>query len=79
MSGGSVLPSTRASRQEALEQQAVLHRIDRGDAETERDGGVGGAAAALAEDALVLREAHRVGHDEKEAGEPEIARSARSS
>ena len=36
---------------EALEQEIVLDRIDRGDAEHVADGGVGGRAAALAQDA----------------------------
>ena len=37
---------------EALEQQVVALRIDRGDAEHVADGGVGGRAAALAQDVL---------------------------
>ena len=43
-------------RQESLEQQAVTHRIDRGDAEAVRDRAVGGTAAPLAEDAALARE-----------------------
>ena len=53
MSGGS----RRSSRDEALEQQVLPHGIDRGDAEHVADGGVGGRAAALAEDVLRAREA----------------------
>ena len=41
---------------EALEQQVAAHRVDLGDAEAIADGGIGGRAAALAED--VLRYAH---------------------
>ena len=43
-------------RDEALEQQVDPRRIDRGDAEHEADGGIGGRAAALAEDAARARE-----------------------
>ena len=43
-------------RHEALEQQVVRGRIDRGDAQHVADRGVGGAAAALAEDVLRSRE-----------------------
>ena len=42
-------------RDEALEQQIDLGRIDLGDAEAVADGGVGRRAAALAEDALGVR------------------------
>ncbi len=59
-------------REKALEQKAMLHRIDGRDAETERDGGVGGAASALAKDSFVLGEPHRVGHHEKESGEAQV-------
>ena len=45
------------ARQEALEQQAHAHRIDRGDAEAVADRRVGRRAAALAQD--VLRAAER--------------------
>ena len=41
--------------EEALEQQAVLDRIDRGDAEHVADHRIGGRAAALAEDLLAAR------------------------
>ena len=44
-------------RDEALEQQALPHGIDGGDAEHVADGRVRGRAAALAEDALGAREA----------------------
>ena len=57
--------------QEALEEQIELDRIDGGDAEAEADGGVGGRAAPLAEDAGAIREAHDIPHDEKVAGEAE--------
>ena len=57
--------------EKALEEQSMAHRIHRGDAETVRDGGIGGAAATLAENALLAREVHRVPHHEKEAGEAE--------
>jgi hypothetical protein len=43
-------------RHEALEQEVVRGRIDRGDAQPVADSGVGGAAAALAEDVLRARE-----------------------
>ena len=42
---------------EALEQQSLPHRIDRGDAEHEAHGRVGRRTAALAEDAFGAREA----------------------
>ena len=57
--------------EKALEEEAVLHRIDGGDAEAERHRRVGGAAAPLAENALVPREADGVGHHEKESREAE--------
>ncbi len=44
--------------EEALEQQFVLHRIDRGDAEHVADHRIGGRTAALAENALAARELH---------------------
>ena len=44
-------------RDEALEQQIVAVGIDRGDAEHVADGGIGGRAAALAENVLRAREA----------------------
>ena len=43
-------------REEALEQQAEAHRVGVGDAEGVADRRVGGRAAALAEDALLLAE-----------------------
>ena len=45
---------------EAFEQQVDLGGVDRGDAEAVADGGVGGRAAALAEDALGASESHNV-------------------
>ena len=50
---------------EALEQQVVLGRIDRGDAEHVAHGGVRRRAAALAEDAARLGEAHDGVHGEE--------------
>ena len=47
-------------RDEALEQQVDLGRIDAGDAEAEAHRAVGGRAAALAEDVLLAGEAHDV-------------------
>ena len=47
-------------RDEALEQEVGAVGIDLGDAEAEADRGIGGRAAALAEDALAAREAHDV-------------------
>ena len=63
ISGGS----RRSSRDEALEQQALAHGIDRGDAEHEADGRVGGRAAPLAENAFGAREADD-GFDGQEVG-----------
>ena len=57
------------ARQEPLERQLVEDRVDRGDAEQVADRRVGGRAAALAEDALALREVHDVVHDQEVAGE----------
>ena len=57
--------------QEALEEEVHLHRIDRRDAETVADDGVGGGTATLAEDATAPREAHDIPHDEEEAGQLE--------
>ena len=58
--------------QEALEQQVHLHRIDRGDRQGVADGGVGGRAAALGEDPLLLAEADDVPDDQEVAGEVEL-------
>ena len=52
-------------RDEALEQQIDLGRIDVGDAEAVADGGVGGRAAPLAEDAVAARVMHDVVHGEE--------------
>ena len=62
--------------EEALEEEPVAHGIDGRDAETVGDGGVGGAAAPLAEDAQLAGLAHRIPHHEKEAGEAEPADDA---
>ena len=47
-------------RDETLEQEIGAVGIDLGDAEAKADGGIGGRAAALAEDALRARVAHDV-------------------
>ena len=52
MSGGSL----RSFDDEALEQHAHPRRVDFGDAERVADRGVGGRAAALAQDAFAARE-----------------------
>ncbi len=57
------------ARQEALERQPVVDRVDRGDVEQVADGRVGGGAAPLAEDAAAAREGDDVVHDEEVAGE----------
>ena len=62
--------------EEALEQEPVAHGVHRGDAETVGDGGVGGAAAALAEDAQRAGLADDVPHHEEEPREPEPADDA---
>ena len=45
---------------EALEQHVAARRVDFGDAQAIADRGVGGRAAALAQDVLAAREAHDV-------------------
>ncbi len=52
-------------RDEALEQKIEALGVDRGDAETIADRGVGGRAPALAEDAFAPGEAHDVVHGQK--------------
>ncbi len=59
--------------EEALEEKPVADRIDGGDAEAVGDRGIGGAAAALAENAQLAGLAHRVPHHEEESREPEPA------
>ena len=59
---GRLLP---LGRDEALEQEIDLGRIDIGDGEAIADGGVGRRAAALAEDALAARVMHDVVHGEE--------------
>ena len=59
---GRLLP---LGRDEALEQEIDLGRIDIGDGEAVADGGVGGRAAALAEDAELARIVHDVVHGEE--------------
>ena len=65
-----------AGRDEALEQQVVLGRVDRGDAEHVADRRVGRRAAALAEDAAVPREADDLVHGQEVGRVAELARSA---
>ena len=69
MSGGSARPFTRASDRKRSNNSPFFTGSTAVIAETEGDRRVGRAAAPLAENVLVPREAHRVGHDEKEAGE----------
>ena len=52
-------------RDEAFEQKIETRRIDLGDPKAIADGGIGGRAAALAEDSLRAREAHDVVHGEE--------------
>ncbi len=54
--------------QKALEQQAVTHCVDRGDADREADCGIGRAAPALAQNAAALAELHDLPDDQKVAG-----------
>ena len=58
--------------EEALEQQAEAHCVGVGDVEGVADRRVGGRAAPLAEDPLVLAEPHDVPDDEEVAGEAEL-------
>ena len=53
------------ARDEALEQEVDLRRVDGGDAQAVADGGVGGRAPPLAEDVLLPGEAHDVVHGEE--------------
>ena len=53
------------ARDEALEQEVDLRRVDGGDPQAVADGGVGGGAPPLAEDALAPGEAHDVVHGEE--------------
>ena len=59
-------------RDEALEQQAGLGRVDLGDAQAVADHRIGRAAATLAEDALGARPLHDVGHGEEVGLEPQL-------
>ena len=65
-----------AGRDEALEQQVVLGRVHRGDAQHVADRRVGGRAAALAEDALSPREADDLVHRQEVGRVAQLARSA---
>ena len=58
--------------EEALEEEAERDGIHGGDAEHVADGGIGGGATALAEDALAPRKADDVPDDEEVAREPEL-------
>ena len=53
------------ARDEALEQEVDLGRVDGGDGEAVADGGVGGGPSPLAEDVLLPGEAHDVVHGEE--------------
>ena len=59
-------------REEPLEEELHLHRIDGRDRERVADGAVGGRAPALREDAVLHAEAHDVPHDQEVAGEIEL-------
>ena len=65
-------PLTALFGEEALEEQFHAHRVHGGDAQGVADGGVGGGAAALGQDALLAAEAHQVPHDEEVAGQVEL-------
>ena len=65
-------PFAALFREEALEQQLHLDRIDGGDAEAVADGAVGGRAAALHEDVLLPAVVHDVPDDQEVAGEIEL-------
>ena len=56
---------------EPLEQQRHAIGVDLGDTQAITDGGVGRAAAALAQDLLLARPAHHVGHGEEVRLEPQ--------
>ena len=58
--------------EEALEKEVHADRVDGGDFERVADGAVGGRSAALAEDVVLLAEAHDVPDDQEIAGEPEF-------
>jgi hypothetical protein len=59
-------------REEALEEELHLHRVDRGDGEGVADGAVRGRAAPLDEDVLPPAELDDVVDDEEVAGEVEL-------
>src|SRR5210317_856247 len=71
-----VRPGLAALAEEALEQELVADRVAGGDAERVADGGVGGGAAALDEDALLAGEVHDVPDDEEVAAEAELGDDA---
>src|SRR3989442_1704592 len=68
-----VRPLAARLREETLEEQLHLHRIDGRDAERIADRAVGGGAAALHEDVVGAAELHDVPDDEEVAGEIEPA------
>jgi len=65
-------PRAAVFGKEALEEQAAADGVDVGNAEGVADGGVGGGAAALAEDAVAFGEVHDVVDDEEVALEAEF-------
>jgi hypothetical protein len=67
-----VRPLAAALAQEALEQQIHLDGIDGGDLKRVADDRVGGAAAALDEDAVALAVVDDVPDDEEVSGEAEL-------
>jgi hypothetical protein len=58
---------------EAFEEEAVLHGVDRAQAEAVEEGGGGGRAPDAADDALALAPVHHLLEDEEVAGEVELA------
>ena len=67
-----VRPLVAALAQKALEEQLHADRIDGGDFKRIADGGVGGAAAALHQDVVLLAELNDVPDDEEVSGEAQL-------
>ena len=67
-----VRPLVAALAQEALEEQLHADRIDGGNFQRVADGGVGGAAAALHQDVVLLAELDDVPDDEKISGKAQL-------
>src|SRR6516165_8744820 len=65
-------PFAALFRKEAFKQQLHADRVDRGDFERVTHGAVGGRAAALRQDAVLLTEAHDVPHDQEIAGQLQL-------